>query len=118
MESYNGFSPNERDANGAALRKALRDRSVPVPSGDCALCGDPNAVLEYHYEDYSKPYRWTRPAAYPLCRHCHRNKLHKRFANPKQWEAFKEHIRRGGYASDLRDRAIKQEFDAHVLTSS
>ena len=77
-------------------------------------CGDRNVTLEYHSEDYSKPYNWSPPAAYALCRHCHRNKLHKRFENPDQWEAFKTHIRRGGYASELvSDPVVKRELEAY-----
>ena len=111
MEWYNGFSPAERTANGVALNAGLAAETVPRPSGNCALCGDPAASLEYHSEDYARPYRWTVPAAYAVCRHCHRNKLHKRFAAPEIWEAFKAHVRRGGYASDLKDPLVKREVD-------
>jgi hypothetical protein len=115
MDWYNGFSPAQRNANGRALNNAIKAGTVPPPTGPCALCGDPKAVLEYHSEDYSKPYAWTPPAAYALCRHCHRNKLHKRFDNPKVWEAFKAHVRRGGYASELvTDPDIKREFVAYL----
>jgi hypothetical protein len=110
VESYNGFSAAERAANGAALRREIASGSVPAATGPCALCGDPRARVEYHSEDYSKPYRWTPPAAYPLCLACHRNKLHKRFAQPEVWEAFKAHVRRGGYASDLKRADVAQEF--------
>ena len=88
--------------------------SSPTDTCACALCGDPSAPLEYHSEDYSKPYRWSPPAAYALCRHCHRNKLHKRFDKPELWEAFKAHIRRGGYASDLKMPEIKREIDDYI----
>jgi hypothetical protein len=113
MDWYNGFTPAERAANGKALSKGLKDGSVAKPSGPCTLCGDPNSTLEYHSEDYAKPYRWTQPAAYPVCQSCHRNKLHKRFANPKMWETFVAHVRRGGYASDLANPAIKRELAAY-----
>jgi hypothetical protein len=116
MESYNGFSSSQRSANGRALNKAIKARTVSAPSGSCALCGDPNVApksLDYHSEDYSKPYVWSPPSAYVLCRHCHRNKLHKRFDNPNQWEAFKAHVRRGGYASELvSDPKVKREVAA------
>jgi hypothetical protein len=114
VDSYNGFSPQERAANGAALLKALKAGTVPIPSGPCALCGDAIVPLEYHSEDYSKPYKWSRPAAYPLCRSCHRNKLHKRFGNPEMWEAFKAHVRRGGYARDLKKTEIARELEQYI----
>jgi hypothetical protein len=68
---YNGFLPTERNANCKALRKEPDDGSVPKPTGPRILCGDPNAELEYHSEDYAKPYRCSPPAAYGVCRHCH-----------------------------------------------
>lgn len=113
MEWYNGFSPNERNANATALKAALEAGDVARPAGRCALCGDTDAALEYHSEDYSKPYRWSEPAAYVLCRHCHRDKLHKRFKRPDLWEAFKAHVRRGGYASDLKKPDVKKEFETY-----
>lgn len=114
VDSYNGFSPSQRAANGRALNKSIKTGTVPAPKGSCALCCDPDVALEYHSEDYSKPYVWSPPSAYVLCRHCHRNKLHKRFNNPDQWEAFKAHVRRGGYASELvSDPKIKREFEEY-----
>ena len=114
MDSYNGFSGKERAANGAALRRAIKAGAVPAPVGPCAICGDPEAKVEYHSEDYSKPYNWSPPSAYPVCLACHRNKLHKRFANPDMWEAFKAHVRRGGYASDLKQKTIARELEQFV----
>ena len=113
MEWYNGFSPQERKANCRALLVALKAGTVRPPAGKCALCGDPSAPLEYHSEDYAKPYRWSEPAAYALCRHCHRTRIHKRFDAPDLWETFKAHIRRGGYASDLNDPAVKNELERY-----
>ncbi|HEY5264730.1 MAG TPA: hypothetical protein VIJ37_07025 [Steroidobacteraceae bacterium] len=81
--------------------------------GPCDICGDPSVPVEPHSEDYSQPYRWDRPAEYPLCRTCHRDRLHKRFAKPDMWEAHKAHVRRGGYASDLKDPDIAAEVKAY-----
>jgi hypothetical protein len=114
MDSYNGFSGNQRAANGAALRKALIAGTVMAPVGPCSICSDPDAKLEYHSEDYSKPYNWAPPAAYSVCVSCHRNKLHKRFSNPEMWEAFKAHVRRGGYASDLKKPEVASELVQYV----
>jgi len=74
------------------------------------LCCDPDVAVEYHDEDYAKPYIWTKPALLCLCRHCHRYKLHKRFKNVNSWNIFLAHIRRGGYARDLKDTEIKKEL--------
>lgn len=114
MDAYNGFSGKERAANGTALRRAIQAGTVSVPLGSCSICGDPGAKLEYHSEDYSKPYNWSPPAAYPVCLACHRNKLHKRFGNPDMWEGFKAHVRRGGYASDLKLPEVARELEQYM----
>lgn len=111
MDWYNGYSDKERTASIAPTHRAIRNRDVPMAPNGCMLCGDPTARLELHSEDYSTPYRWSPPAAYWLCRHCHRNKLHKRFARPDLWIAFLAHVRRDGYAADLKDPAIKKQPD-------
>src|SRR6185295_5191989 len=82
--------------------------------GPCELCGDAEVPVEYHDEDYSLPYLWGPPALFSLCRHCHRDKLHKRFTRPMAWEAFLAHVRRGGYARDLRDPGTKAEVTAYL----
>ena len=113
MNSYNGFTGRERDANDTALGKAIEAGTVPAPAGPCSICGDPHSKVEYHSEDYSKPYSWVPPAAYIVCVVCHRNKLHKRFANPIDWEAFKAHVRRGGYASELKQPDVVEELKSY-----
>lgn len=114
MQWYNGFSPEERIAKSDALKAALRNRTVMPPRGNCALCGEASDHLEHHSEDYAKDYQWTPPAMYVLCRHCHRDKIHNRFTRPEVWKAFKAHVRRGGYASEWNDPAIKREIAAFM----
>jgi hypothetical protein len=111
---YNGYSPEERDAKLNALKRRIARGEVAQASGPCALCGDPDVPVEYHSEDYATEYRWNPPAMYPLCRHCHRDKLHKRFRRPSFWHAFLAHVRRGGYARDLKDPTIKREIQAYA----
>ena len=107
---YNGFCWRERNRKLDHYKRKLKRREVAEPSGCCAICGDPDAELEYHDEDCSEPYIWTEPAAYGLCRHCHVHKLHKRFVSPSRWFAFLAHVRRGGYTRDLRDDSnVKKE---------
>lgn len=112
MQSYNGYTAQERMRKARALFEAMLDGVVRDSWPPCALCGDPEVTCEYHSEDYSQPYRWRPPAMYSLCASCHA-RLHKRFARPELWEAFKAHVRRGGYAADLRDPAIAKEFNAY-----
>ena len=47
---------------------------------------------------------------YWLCRHCHREKLHKRFAPTHAWRALLLHVRRGGYARELKTTENKREL--------
>jgi hypothetical protein len=107
---YNGYTEQERVAKGKARARLLVGGTIPAHPSDCMLCGDPDVPVEGHSEDYSKPYRWEPPALYWLCRHCHRDKVHKRFFNPKLWRAFLAHVRRGGYARDLKDPSVAREF--------
>lgn len=107
---YNGYRWKER------MEKFKKQSSEGViAAGPCALCGDPDAKVEFHDEDYSQPYSWEPPAAYCVCRHCHLHKIHSRFANPIVWKAFLAHVRRGGYASDLVNPKVKEEIEAFKL---
>jgi hypothetical protein len=113
MGPYNGYKGRERDRKAGARRRRRAEGLPAHPRGPCAICGDPTVTLEAHAEDYSLPYRWEPPAEYALCRTCHKNKLHKRFSNPSDWEAWKAHIRRGGRSSDLAKPHIAAELRAY-----
>jgi hypothetical protein len=106
---YNGYSWKEREAKLQELKRLIARGELLPASGPCDLCGDPDVPVEYHDEDYSKPYMWKPPALFALCRNCHRHKLHRRFLHPASWQAFLAHVRRGGYARDLKNPAIKRE---------
>ncbi|MHB8847263.1 MAG: hypothetical protein ACYC43_02345 [Burkholderiales bacterium] len=109
---YNGYSPKEREDKLKKMNRLIAKGELPPAAGPCALCSDPEVPVEYHDEDYGEPFIWNPPALYCLCRNCHRDKLHKRFWRPSAWLAYLAHIRRGGYARDLKDRGIKKEIDA------
>jgi hypothetical protein len=109
---YNGYSAKERDLKFKELKRRIVRGELRPATGPCALCGDPEVPVEYHDEDYGEPFIWEVPALSQLCRHCHRDKLHKRFWRHAAWHAFVAHVRRGGYARDLKDREIRKEFDA------
>jgi hypothetical protein len=112
MLPYNGYSGKERAAKLRARNQRRRKGLETATRGPCSLCGDPDAVVEPHSEDYSEPFLWQPPAEWPLCYVCHRIKLHGRFRDPLGWEAYKAHVRRGGYARDLKDRAVQRELRA------
>ncbi len=94
-----------------------QNHTVLILKGPRAICGDREVPVEPHSEDYSRPYRWEPPAVYALCRDCHRNKLHKRFSRLAYWEAFKAHVRRGGYARDLWNPEVSKEFESFRWTA-
>lgn len=58
MGPYNGYTAKERQEKFDELKR-LRAAGLSQESGPCMMCGDPEAPVEQHSEDYSKPYRWT-----------------------------------------------------------
>lgn len=107
---YNGYSAKERNAKFKALKQRLASGELAPAASPCALCCDPDVPVEYHDEDYGEPFVWGAPALLALCRHCHRDKLHKRFWRHSSWLAYVAHVRRGGYGRDLKDPAVMREF--------
>ena len=113
MNPYNGYSGAEREAKLRARHKRRRAGLETQHQPPCAICRDPNLPVEPHAEDYAQPFLWEPPAEYGLCRTCHRSRLHKRFSSPLGWEAYKAHIRRGGYSSDLKQPGVAAEVRAY-----
>jgi hypothetical protein len=114
---YNGYSWDERLSKYDDMLRRMASGALPAPRGPCRLCGDPgdgarSVRFEYHDEDYSLEYSWAEPAAYVLCHHCHVRRVHMRFAQPAAWHAYLAHVRRGGYARDLGDPAVRSEVAA------
>jgi hypothetical protein len=112
---YNGYSAKEREIKFKALKARIATGQLAPAAGPCALCGDPEVPVEYHDEDYGEPFIWEPPALLALCRHCHRDKLHKRFWRHAAWHAYVAHVRRGGYARDLKDPKVKSELQAYKV---
>lgn len=106
---YNGYKWSEREEKLKELMRQIALGNVQPATGPCRLCNDPDGPVEYHDEDYSKPYEWGPTVLFALCKECHRNKLHARFSRPFAWKAFVAHVRRGGYSRDLKDDTIKRE---------
>ena len=108
MNYYNGYSPKQRNKKLAALHRLYPNYSHPYYRPPCHLCGDSTAKVQPHSEDYAEPFLWERPAIYAVCSHCH-SRLHRRFDSPASWLAYKAHLRRGGFGSDLRTPKIARE---------
>jgi len=107
MNCYNGYSGQERNRKQAAANrefvKGVKDHPCSTPP--CMMCGDPDSKVAPHSEDYSKPYFFEPPYEYAVCTMCH-SRIHRRFASPASWEAYKMHLRRGGYGSDLKPGSV------------
>ena len=99
---YNGYSPQERKRKLAESHRIYRDRSKhPCAKPPCHMCDDPITKVAPHSEDYSEPYCFIPICTFALCGTCNA-RIHKRFAAPASWLAYKCHQRRGGYGSDLK----------------
>lgn len=103
MDWYNGFSPQERSAMGRAAEPAWA-RQPP-----CSMCGDPSPLkMQLHAEDYSVPYCWQPPAAYPVCTRCHR-RIHSRFDAPARWHSYLGFLRRGWYGREVSSDELNRQ---------
>jgi hypothetical protein len=132
---YNGFTAAERVKKLVDMHRQIASGLLMPPRGPCRLCNDPGCSasttldadqgncrqssddatvanqFEYHDEDYNLEYRWVEPFAFVVCRLCHL-RIHTRFKHPMAWRCFLAHVRRGGYARELRETQVKWEFVA------
>jgi hypothetical protein len=119
VNPYNGYSGKERLAKFAEYKRLVNRRAI-VLVPPCQLCGDTETEITAHSEDYSMPYRWTAPATYLLCRHCH-NQIHKRFTAPARWVAFVGHVNSGGigrtFSKGCSSRALIQGLETLATPS-
>lgn len=68
MNSYNGFSPSQRNRAGAWIRAERAAGRLPRPER-CVACGS-TGLIDDHAEDYSEPFG-PHVHAFPLCYRCH-----------------------------------------------
>jgi len=93
MNSYNGFTPNQRI-------KALRWLNEEYAQGrrtrptSCDVCGQTRGHLEAHSEDYSGPPFGDNIGAFGLCYRCHMM-IHCRFSNPWAFERYVQSLELG-----------------------
>lgn len=105
MNSYNGFSPDQRNRADAWLKEQWR-AGLPRPSR-CVICGQTQGIIDAHAEDYSEPFG-PHIYEYDLCYACHLM-LHCRFRSPQAWAEYLNVILRSG----LRHPALRtRNFDA------
>ena len=106
MNSYNGFSPSQRNKAQKWLNEQWKSGTLLRPSKCCA-CGKAEGIIDAHAEDYSEPFAAGKTDQYHLCRKCHLH-VHRRFANPNAWIKYKESIKNtalcDGVVVDILDR--------------
>ena len=114
MNSYNGFSPQQRTAAQKWLNKAWAAGTLPRPS-KCHGCGQTDGPIDAHAEDYSTPFG-PHLQAFELCYLCH-IMLHCRFRSPGAWNRYRDVIRAGRrYRPQGRNfNAVKRLLNGEVL---
>jgi len=92
MNSYNGFSPEQRQDAQDWINAELSAGRLTRPRLCCA-CGQDHGSFDFHAEDYSEPFG-PQTVRYPLCYPCHMM-VHCRFRNPKAWVLYRAKVATG-----------------------
>jgi hypothetical protein len=115
MNSYNGFTPAQRNRAQTWLRDQWARGLRPRPSVCCA-CGQDQGVIDAHAEDYSEPFG-DQTDRYPLCYRCHMM-VYCRFWNQEAWSKYRAGVREGKRFAALQHRAfgqIKQQLNGAAV---
>lgn len=99
MNSYNGFSPQQRNKALKYHKKQIADGHKPPHPDACDGCGVTTGFLSWHSEDYSEPFG-DHIGEFGVCYICHMQ-IHCRFRNRN---AFLE------YASLIEDGWFYDSF--------
>ena len=91
VNSYKGWTAQERNASYRKTKKAIKDGIIPPPEElGCKRCGQKKGIIHYHNHDYSDPIKYLEP----LCWRCHMIE-HSSRRNPKACEDYWESIKKG-----------------------
>lgn len=101
MNSYNGFTSEQRLAAFAWLKKEYAAGRRVRPTR-CDACGQAEGVIEPHSEDYSFPYG-DHVGAFGLCYRCHMM-IHCRFSAGEAWARYLDRLHEGFRAVPLHTR--------------
>ena len=102
LSTYNGFGPKLRMESFTWQKAKIAAGRIPLPS-QCQTCGETEGHLDYHTEDYSKPFG-LHIVAYQLCFRCHMM-LHARYRRRAAWLRYIEQIEAGAWWPPLMSRA-------------
>jgi hypothetical protein len=92
MNSYNGFTPNQRMKAYKWLMEQYASNKRTKPT-KCDSCGLTEGIIEPHSENYSEPYG-NHIGQYGFCYRCHMM-LHCRYRSPKNFEMYCELVSGG-----------------------
>lgn len=93
MQSYNGFTPEERLRGEQILKEAIRNGILPpLNQTRCAICGQDKGIRHYHNEDYS-PENIIADAT-PLCWRCHMH-IHAKNKTTPKWQKYEREVFQG-----------------------
>ena len=116
MRSYNGFSPDVRNAAQAWLTREWRSGRLQRPAKCCA-CGQEHGIIDAHAEDYSEPFAAGKTDGYHLCYRCHML-VHCRFGKGSgPWNIYRANIRAGVMFAAMKERNFGR-FCAETLRDS
>lgn len=111
MNSYNGFTPDERTAAFAITKAAWADGTLTPPTR-CEACGQSRGIIGSHDEDYSRPLDY-----YEVCFACHMM-IHCRFGN-RRWAEYLELLDRGAvFTTAAGWPNFKEHFLSRPLANS
>ena len=99
--SYNGFSAKIRSESWDWMKKEEKAGRLGPPLG-CQVCGETGGHLDYHTEDYSKPFG-PHIYEFQLCFRCHMM-LHIRFRRQRAWKRYIEQLEAGAVYQPLMHR--------------
>lgn len=114
MNSYNGFTPKQRNNAQAWLNKQWLSGAIKHPSV-CMCCTQSKGIIDTHAEDYSEPFAIGKTDAYHLCFRCHMA-VHTRFRNPTAFKKYVEAVAFGNVFKPFNRRDFptfaKQHLDS------
>jgi len=103
MNSYNGFTPNQRMK---AYKWLMNEYATGkrIKSTKCDSCGLTQGIIEPHSENYGEPYG-NHIGQYSFCYRCHMM-LHCRFKNPKAFAQYTQEIANGKQYAPFFNRSF------------
>lgn len=98
---YNGFDPDIRSESFHWMKAEIIAGRISPPS-KCSACGETRGHIDYHAEDYSRPFG-PHIHEWELCFRCHMM-LHIRYRRNDHWLRYIERLEAGAIYEPLMSR--------------